>query len=325
MENKIREVTLGIIGAGPGGIATAVEAKANGISSVLVLEKGPMPCYTLVKLFKPGKRIDANYKGIIEQPKGVCSFQTETKEEFLERINRWIKEWNIEIIFNAEVTDIKKDNDGYIIFVNNNPYVKARFVVIAIGIFGRPNKPSYPIPKEIRNRVFFEPPNFCPANTKVLVVGGGNTAAETACYLTECAEVYLSYRRPKFFRINETNLKILEEKVKQGKIKLLMNTDIEKLEPTLDKRVRVVFKDGKIMEFDYIFYCLGGRSPIGFLKHIGIEFTKDGKPLLDEYLETNLPGVFLVGDIAVSQGNISLAFVTAYKVIHRIKEKYLKA
>jgi len=226
----MREVLLAVIGAGPGGIATAVEAKANGISSVLVLEKGPYPCYTLVKLFKPGKRIDADYKGIVERPKGVCYFETETKEEFLERINRWIKEWNIEIIFNAEVTDLKKEGDFYTIFVKNEPFLRARFVVIAIGIFGKPNRPSYPIPPELKGRVFFEPPTFCPAGAKVLVVGGGNTAAEAACYLTECAEVYLSYRRPKFFRINETNMKILEEKVKEGKVTLLMNTDIEKVD-----------------------------------------------------------------------------------------------
>ncbi len=319
----MREVLIAVVGAGPGGIAAAVEAKANGISSVLVLEKGPYPCYTLVKLFKPGKRIDANYKGIAEKPQGVCYFETETKEEFLERINRWIKEWNIEIIFNAEVTGLKRKDDSYIIFVKNQPFLKARFVIIAIGIFGKPNRPSYPIPREVRKKVFFEPPNFCPAGAKVLVVGGGNTAAEAACYLTECADVYLSYRRPKFFRINETNLKILEEKVKEGKIHLLMNTDIERVEPYQDK-VRVIFKDGRFMEFDYIFYCLGGRSPVGFLKHIGIEFSEDGKPMVDEFFETNLPGVFLVGDIAVSRGNIALAFNTAYKVIRRIKEKYLQ-
>jgi thioredoxin reductase (NADPH) len=101
-----------------------------------------------------------------------------------------------------------------------------------------------------------------------------------------------------------------------------MNTDIEKVEASGEK-VRVVFKDGRSMEFDYVFYCLGGRSPVGFLRHIGIEFSDDGKPLVDEYLETNLPGVFLVGDIAVSRGNIALAFSTAHKVVQRIKEKYL--
>lgn len=48
---------------------------------------------------------------------------------------------------------------------------------------------------------------------KVLVLGGGDTAAETACFLCEgCDEVYLSSRRPKFFRINPVNLETLEKK-----------------------------------------------------------------------------------------------------------------
>ncbi len=257
---------------------------------------------------------------------GKVSIATETKEEFLEKINRWIKEWNLEILYKSEVTKFERLDDGkYLIYVNGNPEIKTEFVIIAIGIFGRPKKPPYPIPKEIRSRVFFEPPNFCPANTKVLVVGGGNTAAESACYLTECADVYLSYRREKFFRLNEINLKELEKKVKEGKIKLLLKTDIDHLEPAEGgEKVKVVFKDGREMLFDYVFYCFGGTSPVGFLKMVGIELDEEGRPVVDEYFETNLPKVFLVGDIAVSRGNIIKAFNTAYIVIKRIKEKYLK-
>jgi len=319
----MKEVKLCIIGAGPAGIAGGIEAKANKIEPVVILEKAPHVCNTIEKYYKPGKRVDAEYRGLESKPLGICSFETETKEDFLKRIYKWIEEWKLDIHLNSEVTGIKKINKKYEIYVKGDPKFQTDFVIIAIGIFGRPRKPSYPIPKEIKDKVFFEPPLEYPEAEKVLVVGGGNTAAEVACFLCEKAKVFMSYRRPQFFRINPTNLEILENKVKENKITLLLNTDIEKVEP-YNNKVKVYYKDGKEDIYDYIFYCLGGTSPRKFLESVGIEFDEEGNPKIDEFYETNLPGVFLAGDIAVKKGNIMSAFNTAHIVIKRIKEKYLK-
>ncbi len=318
----MEKVKIAIIGAGPAGIASAIEAKASKIEPVVILEKSDQFCYTINKFYKSGKRVDANFKGADIKPIGLCSFETETKEEFLKRVENWIKKWNLDIRFNAEVTNITKNEEGYDIWIKDKPEIRAKFVIIAIGIFGSPRKPSYPIPSELKNKVFLEPPQQQFENKKILVVGGGNTAAEVAYSLCDNNEVYISYRRPQFFRINETNLKILNEKVDQGKIKLLLNTDIEKIEP-FDDKIKVYFKDGKEDVYDHIIYCLGGSTPKGFLQRIGIQMDNK-KPVLDEYFETNLPKVFLAGDIAVEKGNIMKAFNTAHIVIERIKEKYFK-
>lgn len=320
----MEKVKIIVIGAGPAGIATAIEAKANKIEPVVVLEKEKHICNTIVKFYKPGKRVDASYREKDIKPIGICSFETETKEEFLRRIENWIKEWNLDIRLNSEVAEIKKKNEDYEIFVRDKPEYLAEFVVIAIGIFGKPNKPSYPIPKELKDKVFFEPPLEIPEGKKILVVGGGNTAAEVACCLCDANQVYLSYRRPQFFRINEINLKNLEEKEKEGKLKLLMATDIEKIEP-FNGKIKVYFKEGKEDVYELIYYCLGGTTPESFLRKIGIEFDDKGKPLIDEYFETNLPKVFLAGDIAFKQGSIMKAFNSAHIIIKRIKEKYLSA
>jgi thioredoxin reductase (NADPH) len=320
----MEKVKIAIIGAGPAGIASAIEAKANNIEPVVVLEKGEFICNTIVKFYKPGKRVDANYREKDIKPIGICSFETETKEEFLKRIEDWINKWKLDIRLNSEVTEIRKTDEGYEIFVKDKPEYLAEFVIIAIGIFGKPNKPSYPIPEELKDKVFLEPPLEIPENKKILVVGGGNTAAEVACCLCEVNDVYLSYRRPQFFRINEINLKNLEEKEKQGKLKFLMATDIEKIEP-YNEKVKVYFKDGKEDFYDLIYYCLGGTTPESFLRRIGINFDEKGNPLIDEFFETNLPKVFLVGDIALKQGSIMKAFNSSHIVIKRIKEKYLSA
>jgi len=319
----MEEVRLVIVGAGPAGIAAGVEAKVAGIEPTVILEKAPHICDTIERLYRPGKRVDAVYRGVEVEPLGICRFETESKEAFLERVKRWVKDYALDIRLKSEVNYIKRVDDKYEITVNGEPSYLAEFVIIAIGIFGQPKKPDYPIPKEVKDKVFFEPPSFCPASGKVLVVGGGDTAAEVACFLCPKCEVYLSYRRTQFFRINPVNLKILEEKVCEGKIKLLMGTDIEKLEPENEK-VRVYYKQGFSDVYDYIYYCLGGSTPKGFLKYIGIEFDNEDRPKVDEYYETNLPKVFLAGDIAVSKGSIQLAFNTAHIIIKRIQEKYLR-
>ncbi|RUM87760.1 MAG: oxidoreductase [Thermodesulfatator sp.] len=315
----MEKAKIAVIGAGPAGIAVGVEARVKGISPVVIFEKGETFCDTIQRLYRPGKRVDAVFRKMKVEPLGVCSFETESKEEFLQRMEKYIKEYQLDIRYKKEINALEKTDGGYRLRAGSEWVVEAPLVVIAIGIFGKPRKPDYPIPKEVRDRVFFEATER-PEEGRVLVVGGGDTAAETACFLCETCEVYLSYRRPKFFRINPVNLENLEKKVQEGRVKLLMNTDIDHLEPD-PEGVKVVFKDGREMVFERIYYCLGGSTPAGFLRSIGVEFA-DGRPKIDRYYETNLPGVFLAGDIALEKGSIMAAFNTAHIVVERILEKY---
>ena len=315
----MEKAKIAVIGAGPAGIAVGVEARVKGISPVVIFEKGETFCDTIQRLYRPGKRVDAVFRKMKVEPLGVCSFETESKEEFLQRMEKYIKEYQLDIRYKKEINALEKTDGGYRLRAGSEWVVEAPLVVIAIGIFGKPRKPDYPIPKEVRDRVFFEATER-PEGGRVLVVGGGDTAAETACFLCETCEVYLSYRRPKFFRINPVNLENLEKKVQEGRVKLLMNTDIDHLEPD-PEGVKVVFKDGREMVFERIYYCLGGSTPAGFLRSIGVEFA-DGRPKIDRYYETNLPGVFLAGDIALEKGSIMAAFNTAHIVVERILEKY---
>ncbi len=316
----MEQVSLVVVGAGPAGIATACEAKAAGIKKVVVLEKAPHFCDTIVRLYHEGKRVDPVFLKKKIDPIGLLSFDTESKEEFLERMKGFISKYDLDIRYKSEVTKIEKDNHRFIIWVNNQKAFEAPVVVVAIGVFGRPVKPSYPIPKEVRDKVFFGMPLSAPEGKKILVVGGGDTAAETACFLCEKNEVYLSYRRPEFFRINQENLCALEGKCKEGRVKLMMATDIESLEAEGDK-VKVNFKDGQSKVFDAIYYCLGGSTPEAFLQAAGVEL--DGKrPRVAPDGESNIPGLFLVGDLVADKGTIMAAFNSAKLAVEGILSKY---
>lgn len=311
-------VFAAIIGAGPAGLASAVELKANGIKDVVVFEKGSSICSTIKELYPDGKRVDKIFKGLDLVSEGICNFETETKEAFLKRMQQYVEQYQINVQFNTQIRACEKINDLYILRNESQVVAETFIVIIAIGVFDRPNMPSYPIPKEVKDKVFFRLPKELPKNERILVVGGGNSAAEVACLLAGSCEVYLSYRRERLFRINEENLKELEKR--KNKIKLLLSTDIERLEPNKE-RVKVIFKNGSEESFSKIFYCLGGSTPKNFLKKIGIDFVNE-QPVTDEFGESSMERIFLVGDITTKRGSIMLAFNTAHRAVQRIIEKY---
>lgn len=314
----MRHLSVGIIGAGPAGIAAGVECKVKGIYNVLLFEKGAKFCSTIRRLYPAGKRVDKEYKGITLMNEGVCSFETETKEEFLQRMKKYIQDYDLQIEYNVEINGLERSGEIYKLKAGTFHVAEANVVIIATGVFDRPQKPSYPIPEEVKDRVFFELPKELPHGEKILIVGGGNTAAELTCLLAGKCDVYLSYRRQEFFRINEENLRELEKRKED--VKFFLGTEIKALEVD-NGAVGVLFSDGRKESFSKIFYCLGGSTPKVFLERMGISFL-DNMPIIDEFGESNLERVFLIGDIATKRGTIMYAFSSANKAVKRILEKY---
>ncbi|NDY43066.1 NAD(P)-binding domain-containing protein [Dissulfurirhabdus thermomarina] len=316
----MEKAKIAVVGAGPAGIAVAVEAKVAGVAPVVVLEKKGEDCDTVVNLFHEGKRVDPVYRKVKVEPIGRLSFDTETREEFLARMDRVIEEYGLDIRYWNEVQKVVPGPGGFRVVTGGGLEVEAPVVVVAIGIFGKPVKPGYPIPKEVKDRVHFSMPKAPPEGEKILVVGGGDTAAETACFLCGTNDVTLSYRREKFFRLNETNACNLDECACTGKVSLKMPSNIQGLSADGD-RVKVHFDDGSDETYDRVFYCLGGSTPQAFLEGIGVAF--DGRrPKVDEAGETNIPGLFLAGDLMLEKGSIMGAFNSGKIVVDGILARY---
>ncbi len=315
------KVKITIIGAGPGGVAAGVEAKVANIEPVTILEKAKTPFNTIETFYHKGKRVDPVYRKVKVDPIGTLFFDTETKEQFLERMHNIINEYKLDIRTQNEVQKVISESNVFKVITSTGLTLISPIVIVAIGVFGKPVKPHYPIPKEVKDRVHFRVSKSPPTGEKILVVGGGDSAAEVACFLADREnDVTLSYRRDKFFRMNDVNLKAVYDRVDANKLKLKMPSDIIELRPHEDG-VEVVFKDNGLEVFDSIYYCLGGITPQGFLEDIGVEL--DGKkPKVDKYGETNIERLFLVGDIKEGKGSIMAAFNSAKIAIDRIKEKY---
>ncbi len=316
----MEQVKIVVVGAGPAGIATAVEAKKAGIQPVVVLEKAKHMCDTIVSLYHEGKRVDSVFRKVRVDPIGTLFFDTESREEFLKRMEDVVQREGLVIHTSQEVNKIVRQGDSFLVTTTRGMQFQAGVVVVAIGVFGKPVKPTYPIAAALKDRVLFSLPKAHISGKKVLVVGGGDTAAETACFLSEQNKVCLSYRRPEFFRLNEINACNIKRCLEKGVVELMMATDIEGLEPAGDG-VLVKFKDGRNLEFDMVFYCLGGSTPQSFLEGCGVDF-QDNRPVFEPDGETNVKGLFLVGDLVAKTGTIMAAFNSAKTTIDGIYAKY---
>ncbi len=313
-----------IVGGGPAGVSVAAEAQLAGIDRVVVLEKGDTHNHMISKLYTAGKRVDTVWKGIDAKPEGVLQIAAGNRETYLQTMEDYIQKYNVQIRYNQEVWHIKRGDDGgFLLSVGAKDTIRSKTVVIAIGVMGRPNKPNYPIPPAVKDRVHFDLTGAAPVGRRILVVGGGDTASEAVQYLQPQNSVVLSYRQAKLSRMNEINEKILFEMGRKGEAQLWYPSDIERLGATADGRCEVLFKEGsKVPDrdqvFDHVVYCLGGSSPVGFLKAIGLEFESQFPDVNPETHETEIPGLYLAGDLALQgKGSITTAFNTGRRIVEK--------
>jgi thioredoxin reductase (NADPH) len=199
-------------------------------------------------------------------------------------------------------------------------------VAIAIGVLGKPNRPSYPIPRDVNPNVSFDVTSKKIENKDVLVVGGGDSASEYVQYLwKKNKSVTFSYRREEIIRMNDINKKTLLDLADKGHCQMALGTDIEKLEAAEGNKVKVFFKGGEEELFDHIVYALGGSTPKNFLEAIGIEMKKEGPEVNDFFESKKKEGIFLLGDLSAGNGggSINLAFNNSHKAMEEICHMYL--
>lgn len=311
---------IAIVGAGPGGIASSVEAVLLGLKNVVVFEKSQNHSDTIRKYFKDNKRVDKDWKGIKVELRGNIHFTDGTKESTLNLFDTLVKNEDIKAYFNEEVYSIEKQEDKlFKITTTKENCFYAKNIVISIGTMGKPNKPSYKIPPTLKQKINFNI-SQCSQNEKLLIVGGGDSAVEFAYYTANQNRVTLAYRKESFSRVNPTNLHYLFDYVEKGIIDLRLSLDIKKLEDNQGK-IEVHFSNGQTELFDRIVYALGGSNPTDFLKRCSVILDENNSAVVDENLRNNQDGIYLAGDIARSNvgGSIALALNHGYIITNHIK------
>jgi thioredoxin reductase (NADPH) len=296
-----------IIGAGPGGIALAAEAFASGIdpSQILILEKGPTHNLAIRQLYPEKKLTTANYKGFAARCEGLLCVRDMTKPETLQFFDKIISDYHVNIEFNAEVFGMRRPKEGSARFrvESSQGVYESKVLACAIGIFGRPNKPKeYRLPPTLKERLLFDMTSQQIQNEAVLVVGGGDTAAEYVQYLRQQDNrITLSYRKADFTRLNRQNHDALLAMEHRGEVEILRNSNVKEIDDEAG-RPRIIFAEPEHATrlFDRVIFALGGTTPTNFLHTLGISFNGEG-PVFDEAGATNVEGVYLIGDLVVGK------------------------
>jgi thioredoxin reductase (NADPH) len=307
-EKKIEHYDVVIIGAGPGGLSAAIYAGRARLKTIII-EKG------LVGGLATYTNEIANYPGFPQEPKG---------EEITNLMKKQAENMGVKFKLTA-VKSVDLMGEEKIVETFRDKYI-AKTVIIATG--GRPrvtgalNEENYLFDKGI---------SFCAtcdaaANTDkhVVVIGSGDAAIEEGMFLTKFAsKVTVSVLHDK--GIMDCNEIAKAAALSNPKMEFVWNTVVHSFEGE-DHLERVVLKNIKTdtlvpVECDNCFEFIG-YIPVNELFEGQVTMTNRGYIPVNEKKETNIPGVFAVGDItekwlrqvatAVGDGAIAGAAVEKY-------------
>ena len=253
-----------IIGAGPAGISAGIEA-ANQKLKFKILESAQK--FNTIENFPKGKPIFAEPTDYHQQ--SAIKISDGTKESLLEELQNQLSAYNLPIEESVMVEKIEKVRTHFKLVTSKGNY-KALRVVLAIGKSGNArllNVPGENLPK-VYNRLF-DPADA--SGHDVLIIGGGDSALETAIATAEFANsITISYRKPSFARPKEGNVDKLNQLVEQGNLKILMETNVKEIK---ENSVLITDKDGNESELEntMIFTMIGRELPIDFFKRSKIK------------------------------------------------------
>ncbi|WP_298033732.1 thioredoxin-disulfide reductase [uncultured Desulfovibrio sp.] len=270
---------LVIIGAGPAGLTAAIYGKRAGLD-VLVLEKG-----------KPGGQILITSE-IENWPGTISASGAGLADSFRAHAEYFKAEFRT-----AAVAELRPAG-GKTVVVTDQGEIEAKALIIATGANFR--KQGCAGEKEFTGKgvsycavcdaAFFE-------DLEVAVIGGGNTAVEEACYLTQFAEkVYIVHRRDQF----RADKLVAERAMKNPRIVPIWDSVLEAIEG--DGLVeRMVLKNVKTGEKDVVavngVFIFIGTLPNAVFIGDAVKTTENGWIITDENMKTSTPGIFAAGDV----------------------------
>ena len=256
-----------IIGAGPAGISATLAAKENGLSAI-TLEQDSLggTVYTF-----PRSKI------VMTAPMdlplyGLAKLYDTSKDELLQLWKKVISEHDLEILEHTKVESILPLEDGiFKISTNTGKEYLCNQVLLSIGRRGTPRKLG--VPGEDTQKVAYrllEPEQI--SNKKIIVVGGGDSAIESALLLKDDNEVTLSYRKDKFSRLKPKNREKIEEAIANNSINVIFNSNLVSIN---ERSILLKTESDEIeIQNDLVYIFAGGELPTSFLQNAGVEITK---------------------------------------------------
>jgi thioredoxin reductase (NADPH) len=289
-----------VIGAGPTGMAAAIEAQRAGFSAVL-LDKG---CLVNSLFHYPANMVFFTTPELLEI--GDIPFSTANQKpnrpEALEYYRNVAQHYRLDVRQYQRVTKVAGANEAFRVHAvdrNNKPHeYNAKKLVVATGFYDLPNRlgiEGEDLPKVMH--YYTEPhPYF---DTDVLIIGAKNSAAIAALELwRRGARVTLVHRGAEIHKNVKYWIKPdIENRIKNGEVTAYFNTTVKQILP---ESVGIITPDGeRTLKNDFVFALTGYHPDFAFMQGLGIEFKgPEKRPVCDpQTFESNVPGIYLAGVI----------------------------
>ncbi|MEM2729916.1 MAG: thioredoxin-disulfide reductase [Candidatus Korarchaeum sp.] len=277
-----REQDVVIVGGGPGGLTTAIYLARYGLKT-LVIERSA-----------PGGKVNVN--PLIENYPG---FESVSGEELARRMHSHALKCGASVLSPEEVVKLDLRGEMKGVYTGSGREFVARAVVIATGAEER----RLGIPGEAE--LFGKGVSYCAVcdapffrGKRVLVVGGGNTAAISALHLSRIAsEVILVHRRASM----RAERALVDKLRATANVRFRLNSVITRVVGS-SKVEGALLKDlgsgeESLMEVDGVFIFVGVEPRSELARESGVEVDERGFIKVDHWQRTNLPGVYAVGDV----------------------------
>jgi thioredoxin reductase (NADPH) len=316
-----------IIGAGPTGLFTVFEA------GLLKLK-----CHLIDALAQPGGQCSEIYpkKPIYDIPAYPEILAGDLTDKLLEQC----KQFEPGFTLGERAEEITKGNDGiFTVTTNKGTQHQAPVVAIAGGLGSfEPRKPQLENLEKFEDNgieyIIKDPEIY--RDKKVVIAGGGDSALDWSIFLANInAEVTLVHRRNEFRGALDSVEKVIELK-KQNKINIITPAEIVKLngDKVLKSVVIASNNNEQEVEVDHFIPLFGLSPKLGPIANWGLEIEKNAIKVDTYDYQTNIPGIFAIGDVNTYPGKLKLILCgfheatlmcqSAYKIINPGKKHVLK-
>jgi len=286
------------IGAGPTGLACAIEATRVGLTA-LVIDKGAL-CNSL--LHYPVNMVFFTTPELLEigDLPLVCAAEKPTRMEALKYYRKAAEHFTLEVRLYEKVRSLEGSDGNFVVSTETENGIKGTYrgakIAVATGYYDLPNELGVPgenLPHV--SHYYTEPHPYW--NQDVVVVGGKNSAAEAALDLwRNGARVTMVHRDAHFGATIKYWVKPdIENRVKAGQIPMHFNSMVKEI--TRDAVIIENTEGKKRLPAKHVFLLTGYHPDFAFIESLGVKLdpvTK--KPAMNpETHESNIPGVYLAG------------------------------
>ena len=286
-----------IVGAGPCGLACAIEAKSKGLN-YLIIDKGSIT--ESIRRYPVNMIFFSTSENIeIGNVPFVSMGMRPNRIEALKYYRKVVDHHDLNLKLFTKVNDIEKTAEGFTLKSDKGTF-EAKKVVLATGYYDVPRYLKIP-GENLPHVSHYYDEAYKYSRSRVLVVGGANSAIETALDLyRNGADVTLVHmfdqldQRAKYWIVPD-----LENRIKKGEVKAFFSTIVTEIKEGIAKIKNLETKEEQYIDADFVFLMTGYRPDADFLSKVGIDLI--GEHLIPKIhantFESNIEGIYLAGSI----------------------------